>query len=447
MQGQADRLDLFPFDHQRFDPLGDERHGDDVPAIGRHLHTIPRDHAHFLRQIFADLHELLRLHNRVQTRVLGPVVEMLGQTIRGGRMREILMRAEGGPIVREHARRRTADDRLVIRMQRVIAERRFKRFVVLGEWPFHQTVAREEARHALRIHDERIHAVFRRLIHLEVGNVGTAPRLAVPRDQLARGVERFAAGVAGSAVVQNPPVRRPRPCPVQRIAYAGRVRVVATAHLVARLSPRTAENPATARSTAVVAKLREARQLLAFLREHLGFVGSVGHIGEGLAVELHGDFFRRRAFRIGVRPAHVENRIGILAAVLLISPTNAQPQPRHDLEVALRFARAVSALPVPLQHAAGTDQRAAFLGETRGGQTEHFRLNRRRIHVVELAEVLPELRSFSSERIHDDKPLQLGQTRADLRLVRRRGERVEALRDVAGHLALIHQLEDLQHVV
>ena len=108
---------------------------------------------------------------------------------------------------------------------------------------------------------------------------------------------------------------------------------------------------------------------------------------------------------------------------------------------------AVRALPVPLQHAARTDERAALFREAGGRQAEHFGLDLRGIDVVELAEVLPELGRFGGERVHDDEPLQLGQARADLRLVRRGGERVEALRDVAVHLALIHQLEDLQHVV
>ena len=51
-----------------------------------------------------------------------------------------------------------------------------------------------------------------------------------------------------------------------------------------------------------------------------------------------------------------------------------------------------------------------------------------RIDVVELAVVAPELRRLGGQRIHDDEELQLRQAAADLRLVRRGGERVEALR-------------------
>ncbi len=69
--------------------------------------------------------------------------------------------------------------------------------------------------------------------------------------------------------------------------------------------------------------------------------------------------------------------------------------------------------------------------ETGRRQTEDFGLDLRRIDIVEIAVVLPELRGFRRQRIHDDEVLQLRQPEADLRLVRRGGERIEALTDVA----------------
>ena len=53
------------------------------------------------------------------------------------------------------------------------------------------------------------------------------------------------------------------------LADAGRIGVVAPGHLVARLGPAAAEDPATARGAAVVAQLREAGELLAGLAHDL----------------------------------------------------------------------------------------------------------------------------------------------------------------------------------
>ena len=67
--------------------------------------------------------------------------------------------------------------------------------------------------------------------------------------------------------------------------------------------------------------------------------------------------------------------------------------------------------------------------------------------VVVLAVVLPEPRRLGLQRIHDDQELELGQRRRDLLPVRERQQRVEALAEIAVHLALVHQLEGAQHVV
>ena len=87
---------------------------------------------------------------------------------------------------------------------------------------------------------------------------------------------------------------------------------------------------------------------------------------------------------------------------------------------ALRLARRLGALPVPLQPAAAVDQRAVLLGEAGGGQAEHLGLDLGRIDVVVLAEVLPELGGLGRQRVDDDQVLQLGQRLDQLRLVRER---------------------------
>ena len=47
-----------------------------------------------LRERLADLDELLRLHDRVQPHVLGPEVEVLGEAVGRGDVRELLDLAE-----------------------------------------------------------------------------------------------------------------------------------------------------------------------------------------------------------------------------------------------------------------------------------------------------------------------------------------------------------------
>ena len=86
--------------------------------------------------------------------------------------------------------------------------------------------------------------------------------------------------------------------------------------------------------------------------------------------------------------------------------------PRHDLEVSARASPGgVRALPVPLQPAAGIDERAVFLGEAGGRQTEHLGLDLAGIDVVVLAEIRQNSRGLRRQRIHDDEELQLRERR------------------------------------
>ena len=55
--------------------------------------------------------------------------------------------------------------------------------------------------------------------------------------------------------------------------------------------------------------------------------------------------------RVGVVPRQVQDRIGERAASLRVHLAHAAEQPGHDLDVALRLARRVGRLPVPLQPA------------------------------------------------------------------------------------------------
>ena len=64
-----------------------------------------------------------------------------------------------------------------------------------------------------------------------------------------------------------------------------------------------------------------------------------------------------------------------------------------------------------------------------------------------LAVVFPEVGGFGLQRVHHHQELELGQTGTHTGFVRQRGQRVEALGDVAVDLAVLHHVEVLQHVV
>ena len=102
---------------------------------------------------------------------------------------------------------------------------------------------------------------------------------------------------------------------------------------------------------------------------------------------------------------------------------------------------------MPLQPAAGVDDRPVLFREAGGRQTEHFGLNLRRIDVVRFTVVLPEGRGFGIERVNRHQELQLRQRLDNLVLVRERCHRVKALADIAVDLALVHHFEVLKYVV
>jgi hypothetical protein len=99
--------------------------------------------ADFLRQAFADLDELLGLDDRVEPRVLGPVVEMLGQAVGGRDVRELVGLAERRAVVLEHARPGCSAP-AGCRGAAGCGERRVERLVVLGERAFGHRRARKK---------------------------------------------------------------------------------------------------------------------------------------------------------------------------------------------------------------------------------------------------------------------------------------------------------------
>src|SRR6185437_16355194 len=106
MDGDTDMMDRLTLDLQGFETLGD--HGDrlDIAAVRFHLHPVAGLDSELTRESFADLDELLRLENGVESAMLGPEVKVLGQPIGRSDMRESLRLAESRAIILEDARRR-----------------------------------------------------------------------------------------------------------------------------------------------------------------------------------------------------------------------------------------------------------------------------------------------------------------------------------------------------
>ena len=88
MDRHADHMRGLAVHRQRADALGHIGLADDHATLGGQTHPAALLDPLLLRQDLADLDELLRLQDRVDQRVLGPEVEMLGQPVGGRDVRE-----------------------------------------------------------------------------------------------------------------------------------------------------------------------------------------------------------------------------------------------------------------------------------------------------------------------------------------------------------------------
>ena len=262
--------------------------------------------------------------------MLGPEVEVLGQPVARGGIGEVLRRPERLPDGIEDAPGRVAGRLFVVGVQRVDANGRLERFVMLRERPFVHLVDGKEPRHPFGVHDEGVHPRFRRHVGLVVGHVGAAPDLAVPPHQALLRIPGLALQVSRGTVVENAPVHRPGPGPTQVLLHTVGVAVIAAGHLVALLGPAAAEDPAAGRRAAVVLELGKTGQLLPGLdRRPRG----VGDVGNGVAVELLGNLFGRRRVGHLVGPTELEYRLGEGTAVGLVTLTQTYEQVAHDFYV------------------------------------------------------------------------------------------------------------------
>ena len=124
----------------------------------------------------------------------------------------------------------------------------------------------------------------------------------VPPNLFALGIPGLAVNIAGSAIVKDTPIGRPRPSPIGIDTHAGGVFGAAALHLRAGFGPHAGVNPIAAHGGAVVFEHRKTGQLLARFEDHLSrFV--VLQVRESFAIEFHGYLSERRVFRVRVSPA------------------------------------------------------------------------------------------------------------------------------------------------
>ncbi|MNC43947.1 hypothetical protein D3C75_928360 [compost metagenome] len=88
---------------------------------------------------------------------------------------------------------------------------------------------------------------------------------------------------------------------------------------------------------------------------------------------------------------------------------HAAKDTRKDFAVVQRFPWGIRTFPVPLQPAAGVNDRTVFFSKAGGWQAEHFGLDFRRVDIVNLAVVLPEVRGFGVQRVDGHEEFQLRQ--------------------------------------
>src|SRR6267378_2051548 len=218
MNGEADLMDFLAVDHHRLDALSDHGFRDVLSADARHLYLLAPGDPHLLRHFHGNLDERLRYELHVHRIVLRPVVIKFGQSIGRADNRVTVLRRAVFVLRRFEA----LGHRIVrLRWMEWVVDRTFDRFVMFGERPIGKGGERpKDSSHALRIHDERTHVIFRLGIDLEVHHVVADPFLLlfVPPDLLSRWIPRLAVRVARRAVVKYAAIRRPGPAPARMYA-------------------------------------------------------------------------------------------------------------------------------------------------------------------------------------------------------------------------------------
>src|SRR6266702_4081301 len=144
---------------ERSQPLGHDGHRIDIAPVRRDLNAVARSDTELIAQRFANLHELLRLDDRIQAYMFGPIVEVFRQPVGRRRVGELIRLAERLAVLVEHPRGRIAQGSRIAWAERVAGERGLQRLVMLREWTLRQECPREKSSNAFGVHDERSHAV------------------------------------------------------------------------------------------------------------------------------------------------------------------------------------------------------------------------------------------------------------------------------------------------
>src|SRR5215210_5389856 len=234
-----------------------------------------------------------------------------------------------------------------------VGDRRLDRLVVDWQGPVLEPDGREEPALPVAIHDERpvagdgvhaarvlVRAVRWRLVSLEVGNVVADPLALclVPPDILLALAPGLPFRVGGGAVVEDTPVHRPRPAPLQVRVVAG----LAAAGLIDAFGVDSGVDPTPTRRRAVVLELGEPTHRLA----RLDLVAAY-FLEDALYVGLFALAFCR------IVPGH---RFYEPVAVLpgsLVQLLHPAPEVEDEPGVRAGLARGIDGLVVPLQHTLG----------------------------------------------------------------------------------------------
>src|ERR1700730_10037003 len=122
VDGNADVVQCLAVHLQRTQPLRHNGDGIDVAPIRGDLDAITGGDAELLAQRLADLYELLRLDDRIQPDMFGPVVEVFREPIGRRRVGELIGLAERLAILVEHSRGRIFEGLRIARTERVAGQ-------------------------------------------------------------------------------------------------------------------------------------------------------------------------------------------------------------------------------------------------------------------------------------------------------------------------------------
>ncbi|CQR21800.1 Uncharacterised protein [Yersinia enterocolitica] len=153
--------------------------------------------------------------------------------------------------------------------------------------------------------------------------------------------------------------------------------------------------------------MSKGAELLAFSDQN--FAIGIGNIGQRFTIAFLCHFFWLWIVWRQVIPSHIEHLLWHCATFAAVHITQTTKDTGQNSAIVQCFARRISTFPVPLQPAAGVNNRTVFFSKTGGWQAEYLGLNFRWIDFVKFTVVLPEIRGFSIERVNSHQEFQFRQ--------------------------------------